>query len=357
MWGAVGILHWLRQGCPLSPTLFGLLADGLHRLLQAVAVADGIPVGQSLTVTDLAYADDFCFVSSTAGGLQRMIDAADLWCQAVGMVPSPGKTKVMEMTGSAAAGLQWTCAGQAVEQVAEMRYLGVIFAAGQGFLPSLPRMAGRMWAAWALLWKQYGTLDAEAGVWLTLQLYQACVVPAGAYGCELWGVWPLRGGRRRPRDELNRVYFEQLRHLAGVRKTVATDILLEELQQQPLAHIWLLRAAGLWNSLVGGSAFHLHILQDAVRLAIVGRARNWVSGLLEALDHAGYRPQLQAGELQAIDMGHLRSLLRAQQQSVWGDLDICPRTTESEGARRCTYARWFSSGGLSGAGLQCCACH
>ena len=37
----------------------------------------------------------------------------------------------------------------------------------------------------------------------------------------------------------------------------------------------------------------------------------------------------------------LRSLLRAQQQSVWGELDICPRTTEFEGARRCAYARWF----------------
>ena len=53
----------VRQGCPLSPTLFGLLADGLHRFLQSAAAADGLAVGPDLMVTDLGYTDDFCLVS------------------------------------------------------------------------------------------------------------------------------------------------------------------------------------------------------------------------------------------------------------------------------------------------------
>ena len=37
----------------------------------------------------------------------------------------------------------------------------------------------------------------------------------------------------------------------------------------------------------------------------------------------------------------LQSLLRGGRQRIWDDLDICPRTAPSQGARKCTYARWF----------------
>ena len=37
----------VRQGCPLSPTLFGLLADGLHHFLQAAVAIDGLILGQT----------------------------------------------------------------------------------------------------------------------------------------------------------------------------------------------------------------------------------------------------------------------------------------------------------------------
>ena len=156
----------VRQGCPLSPTLFGLLADGLHRFLQPAAAADGLAVGPDLMVTDLGYADS-------------------------------DKTVVMEMTGQQSAGGSWSCGGQALRQVSEVRYLGAIFQSGQGFLPSLARLQHRAQAAWAQLSRQYGTLQCEKGVWLMLQLYGACVLPAGSFGCELWGVWPLRGQFRK----------------------------------------------------------------------------------------------------------------------------------------------------------------
>ena len=149
----------VRQGCPLSPTLFGLLADGMHRFLQSAAAADGLAVGPALMVTDLGYADDFCLVSATAAGLHLIIDVVALWCDAVGMLPSSDKTVVMEMTGQQSAGGSWSCGGQALRQVSEVRYLGAIFQSGQGLLPSLARLQHRAQAAWAQLSWQYGTLQ------------------------------------------------------------------------------------------------------------------------------------------------------------------------------------------------------
>ena len=122
----------VRQGCPLSPTLFGLLADGLHRFLQSAAAADGLALGPDLMVTDLGYAD-FCLVSATADGLQQIIDVVALWCDAVGMLPSSDKTVVIEMAGQQSLGGNWSCGGQALRQVSEVRYLGAIFSLAKAF--------------------------------------------------------------------------------------------------------------------------------------------------------------------------------------------------------------------------------
>ena len=40
----------VRQGCPLSPTLSVLLADGLHIFLRSLAAADGLAVGPDMMV-------------------------------------------------------------------------------------------------------------------------------------------------------------------------------------------------------------------------------------------------------------------------------------------------------------------
>ena len=290
-------------------------------------------------VTDRGYADDFCLVSATADGLQRIIDVVALWCDAVGMLPSSDKTVVMEMTGQQSAGGSWSCGGQAFRQVSEVRYLEAIFQSGQGFLPSLARLQHRAQAAWAQLSRQYGTLQIEKGVWLMLQLYGACVLPAGSFGCELWGVWLLRGQFCKTRDHLSTLYHGHLSNLSRVRRTVPTPILLEELGQQPLADMWLVRAAGFWNSLMTGSAFHKAMAQDAVRLSQMTGTKGWVVGLSKALQAAGYAFQPQ--HLHSIDIGQLQSLLRGTRQRIWDDLDICPRTAPSQGARKCTYAQWF----------------
>ena len=89
---------------------------------------------------------------------------------------------------------------------------------------------------------------------------------------------------------------------------------------------------------MGVSGFYRALLQDAVQLAVRDRVRKWVKGLLDALEHAGYRPQVMVEELQVIDMAHLA--LRRQRQNIWDAVNICPWTTKSEGARLCTYARW-----------------
>ena len=83
-----------------------------------------------------------------------------------------------------------------------------------------------------------------------------------------------------------------------------------------------------------------HVLSWAtLRLSQMTGTKGWVAGLSKALQTAGYAFQPQ--HLHSIDNGELQSLLRGGRQRIWDDLDICPRTAPSQGARKCTYARWF----------------
>ena len=109
--------------------------------------------------------------------------------------------------------------------------------------------------------------------------------------------------------------------------------------QRLLTDMWLLRAAGFWNSLMTGSAFHKAMAQDAVQLKQVTGTKGWVAGLSKALQIAGFACQPQ--QLQGMDIGRLQVLLRDGRQRVWDDLDVCPRTVPLQGARQCTYERWF----------------
>ena len=69
----------LRQGSPLSATLFGIFIDGLQHHLQTTAPAAGVQIWH-LRITDLVYADDICLLAGSPQHLQALIDAVVGYC-------------------------------------------------------------------------------------------------------------------------------------------------------------------------------------------------------------------------------------------------------------------------------------
>jgi len=92
---AVGV--GLRQGCPLSTTLFNLFIHDLHaRLLVACPAAGaGRPAPNAspvaplipMLVSMLGYADDIALCDSTPSQLQNLIDAFHAYCVEHGLRP------------------------------------------------------------------------------------------------------------------------------------------------------------------------------------------------------------------------------------------------------------------------------
>jgi hypothetical protein len=84
----------VKQGCPLSPLLFGIYLDRLEGYLAATCPGDGARAAGTL-IRALFYADDIAIVSDTAAGLQRMLDALHTFCGANSMFVNSRKSEVV----------------------------------------------------------------------------------------------------------------------------------------------------------------------------------------------------------------------------------------------------------------------
>eukprot|EP00253_Pinus_taeda_P011302 PITA_11302 len=88
----------LRQGCPLSPLLFLLVAEGLSRLIHNARRSNkikGIEVAINLYISHLLFVDDILiFSNGSHNELKELRDIFDLFMKATGMLINSGKSQV-----------------------------------------------------------------------------------------------------------------------------------------------------------------------------------------------------------------------------------------------------------------------
>ena len=95
--GISDIFDWfmgVKQGCPISATLFGLCVDGLEKHLMETRGHDAPDLSAIFTPL-LLYADDLIIMSTTAAGLQRQLDALQQFCDQRQLSVNLTKTKVV----------------------------------------------------------------------------------------------------------------------------------------------------------------------------------------------------------------------------------------------------------------------
>ena len=91
----------VRQGCPLSATLFGLFVDGLEQHLTDTEGQDA-PALSGVQIPLLLHADYLIIMSTTTAGLQRQRDALQDFCHHRQLSVSLVKIKVVTFGSKAA---------------------------------------------------------------------------------------------------------------------------------------------------------------------------------------------------------------------------------------------------------------
>lgn len=198
----------VRQGCPMSPWLFNIFIDRIvtearKHFYGSVQLTTG-------QMEVLLFADDLMLMAETEEALQHNLqelnDVLDKW----GMKANWQKTKVMRI-GRKQDVCNVEVNGEAVEQVKDMKYLGVMIS-GDGSMDREVEqrigMASKMIGAIGST--VLGRKELSKGT--KLRVVNAMVIPTLTYGCEAWALQTKHKGR------IQATQMRVLRRIEGVTR-------------------------------------------------------------------------------------------------------------------------------------------
>lgn len=174
----------VKQGYPLSPTLFGLYIDKLEEWLNLQG-GDGVRLGE-FVIKLLLYADDIVLISKSAHGLHMHLYSLEHFCRVVGMQVNTNKTKIMIFSNKRKQSQHiFFFEDNILEEINEYKYLEIDF---NNKLNWEDYRKKRLLGGWKTLYAlQNRCREAELWDWKTIKvLFGLLVFPVMLYGCELW---------------------------------------------------------------------------------------------------------------------------------------------------------------------------
>ena len=123
----------LRQGCPLSTTLFNLYIHDLHHRLAVECARTGIQLphhpnnpSDTFRLRDLGYADDIALLATNHEHLQQLLDTFQTFCIQHGLQVNTSKCEIVVFSDRRAwRKHSWFIAGREIARVDKFKYLGV----------------------------------------------------------------------------------------------------------------------------------------------------------------------------------------------------------------------------------------
>ena len=265
----------VKQGCPLSPTLFGLYIDEVDDFIQR-----GGGAGVDLSGTQIhimLYADDIVLLAESQEDLQHHLRALGSFCTQRGLSVNLGKTKVLifHTSGTVRRRTAFMFEDSQIEIADSYVYLGITFTARSGRF-SMTQAARdrttRAFAALAMLERgchQTHFQEPRTKGWL----FDTLVTPALLYAAPVWA--PGLSGQSWSRIE--RPHILMLSRMIRSKQSVPHDILRAEFDASPMTVEALFQTIGYLHRLRDMSADRLpRLAMEASRqLAEAGDQRVW----------------------------------------------------------------------------------
>ena len=202
-----GVNRDVRQGCTLSPWLFNVFVDKVTREARGGFVREvKLSTGE---VGVLPYADDMVLMAESEEGLQSNLQVVSEAMVRWDLKVNWRKTKVMKVARERG-DCEVRVGDQAIEQVDEIKYLGVMLSSDgrmqkemEARIGSATRMIGGMSEA---------VLRRELSKGTKLKVVNATMMPSLLYGCEAWSL------TKQQQSKVQATQMNVLRRVQGVSR-------------------------------------------------------------------------------------------------------------------------------------------
>ena len=343
----------VKQGCPLSPTLFGIFIDRLYFVIGSRAGGSGPQLSSGKRVPLMLYADDFCLLAlgrPAVGHMHRLLGVVDEFCMASGMRTNTGlgKTEMMLFGVSAARRAQlqsevFRVGGQAIRFVSQYKYLGIHHHEQLYWRADLTPRHTRAQRSLGAMQSCLASLEAGKNIALAFRMYDVCVRTVQTYGSAVWATGFYSSDPVTVvRDVLEAGHLQFMRRWCRLRMNVPVWAIYAELGRLPLHYFWWREVIRFWNQVVGLPEGN--IWRDIMLDNIAGqdcRRKNWSGQVKAFLSGIGYSSG--ALQLEKIDGDEVLQCLLRRYDTVWDSLGRFPRVVTSR-VTLTTYYRWMPCG-------------
>ncbi|KAL3677226.1 hypothetical protein R1sor_027174 [Riccia sorocarpa] len=209
------------QGCPLSPTLFGLFIDKLFWDNDGLGL--GVELGEDQVHT-LLFVDDVALLAKDGN---QLICNLEQFCVSTGMKVNVGKTQWMRL--GTPGGEEFVFQGQTIDEVKLYRYLGLEMTSSLAWNHSIQKRVGNGFRALYAMWSKCE--DEELVDWiLRKHLFKSLVQSTVLYAAPIWGPSLTKTGWKKVESVQKTFIQTEL----GVRKQIPYSLLLAETGGIPL---------------------------------------------------------------------------------------------------------------------------
>ena len=176
----------VRQGCPLSPTLFTIFISDLDEVL-AQGQAGGVVIGKKKIWT-LAYADDVAMLAKDEREMKEMMKNLEKYVTRKKLVLNVEKSKVMVFRKGRGKKEEeiWTWGTERIEEVKQFKYLGYTFQRNNGPDIHIKERCKKAVIAMRQAWGIGKRLFQDQFV-RRIMLFDCLVKSILFYGVEVWG--------------------------------------------------------------------------------------------------------------------------------------------------------------------------
>jgi len=293
----------VRQGDPLSPTLFSIYINDL--VLKMKENCPTLVFGPH-KVNSLLYADDMVLFAETEQDLQTCLYTLEKWCKEWRVKVNTEKSKIVHFRKARTLETEYdfTINNHVLEKVVDYKYLGIILDYSLSFEKCFKYLSGSGGRALGAIINKFKCLK-NVGYKTFTKLFNSGVKSVLQYGSATWGT------RKGAKSDI--VQNRAMRYFLGVHKYTPTVAMLGDMGWFPLYIDQYVSVARYWNRL-------LHMDDSRLTKSIFEadyavNNNNWSSRLLSILNDTDRRHIYDGKEV--IILTEFQSLLEETYIEKW----------------------------------------
>ncbi len=221
----------VRQGCPLSPTLFNIY---INDLIDELEKTNPTPLTlKNRKISCLMYADDVIILSSSHKGLQDCLDTLTSFCNNWKLSINKSKSKCMTFyKRKYKYNRNFFIDNTPLENVTEYTYLGITVDAKCSFKETIKMLSCKANRAIYAVNSRYQLKHLP--VQAALKLFDSTITPILLYGSEVWSIYEKVDDKEWDSNKIEKIHTQFLKRILGVNRSSTNIMVRGELGRYPL---------------------------------------------------------------------------------------------------------------------------